>query len=78
MNKPTKSSIITSRGMSAEFAGMMTLLFQLVALPATFIMPIIADKFDNQRVSTTISSLIFLVGVQAAKRGNYTLRIKTN
>ncbi|GKX29090.1 putative transporter YycB [Vallitalea longa] len=56
-------SIITSKGMSAEFSGMMALLFQLVGLPATLLMPIIADRFKDQKVITTISSLIYLVGM---------------
>ncbi|MBU3174124.1 CynX/NimT family MFS transporter [Clostridium estertheticum] len=68
-------SIITSRGMSAEFAGMMTLLFQLVGLPATLIMPIIADKFDDQRIITTISSLIYLVGMILLLVSNSTVLI---
>lgn len=56
-------SIITAKGMSAEFSGMMALLFQLVGLPATLLMPIIADRFKDQKVITTISSLIYLVGM---------------
>lgn len=68
-------SIITSKGMSAEFAGMMTLLFQLVSLPATLLMPIIADKFKDQKVITTVSSLIYLVGISLLLISNSTISI---
>ncbi|MBF9014648.1 MULTISPECIES: MFS transporter [unclassified Oceanispirochaeta] len=56
-------SIVASRGMTVEFSGMMALLFQLIGLPATLIMPIIADRFKDQRAITTSSSLIYLMGM---------------
>jgi len=56
-------SIVVSRGMSVEFSGMMALLFQLIGLPATLMMPIIADRFRDQRGITTLSSLIYLLGM---------------
>ncbi|WP_252227061.1 MFS transporter [Clostridium sp. ZBS2] len=56
-------SIILSKGMSSEFAGTMSFLFQLVGLPATLLFPIIADKFKNQRGIATLSSAIYFVGM---------------
>lgn len=56
-------SIVTSRGMSIEFSGLMALLFQLIGLPATLLMPIVADRFRDQRMITTLSSLLYLLGM---------------
>ncbi|MFT5730090.1 MAG: CP family cyanate transporter-like MFS transporter [Desulforhopalus sp.] len=56
-------SIITSRGMDNSFAGTMALTFQLVGLPATLVLPIIADKFKNQRLIGTVKATIYLVGM---------------
>lgn len=56
-------SIIESKGMSGEFAGSMALLFQLVGLPATLIIPIIADKFKHQKLIASIISAIYLIGM---------------
>ena len=56
-------SIITARGMDSSFAGTMALTFQLVGLPATLVLPIIADKFKNQRLIGTVKATIYLVGM---------------
>lgn len=68
-------SIITSKGMSPEFSGMMALLFQMVGLPATLLMPIVADRFKDQKMITTISSLIYLVGMSLLLVSNSTISI---
>ncbi|AXX90103.1 MFS transporter [Arcobacter suis] len=56
-------SIIIFKGLDSHFAGMMALLFQLVALPATLLVPIIANKIKHQKLIATIISLNYLVGM---------------
>jgi MFS transporter, CP family, cyanate transporter len=56
-------SIIIFKGLDSHFAGMMALLFQLVALPATLLVPIIANKIRHQKLIATIISLNYLAGM---------------
>ena len=56
-------SILIFKGFDSHFAGMMLLLFQLVGLPATLMIPIIAGKMKNQRLIATLISLIYLIGM---------------
>lgn len=56
-------SIIIFKGLDSHFAGMMILLFQLVGLPATLLVPIIADKIKHQKLIATIVSLNYLLGM---------------
>lgn len=56
-------SIIIFKGLDSHFAGMMALLFQLVALPATLLVPIIANKIKHQKLIATIISLNYLAGM---------------
>lgn len=56
-------SIIQSKGMSGEFAGSMALLFQLVGLPATLTIPIIAYRFKHQKLIAITISIIYLIGM---------------
>jgi MFS transporter, CP family, cyanate transporter len=56
-------SIIIFKGLDSHFAGMMVLLFQLVGLPATLLVPIIANKIKHQKLIATIISLNYLAGM---------------
>ncbi|PHO11688.1 CynX/NimT family MFS transporter [Malaciobacter marinus] len=56
-------SILIFKDFDSHFSGMMLLLFQLVGLPATLIVPIIADKIKHQKFIATIISLIYLLGI---------------
>jgi MFS transporter, CP family, cyanate transporter len=56
-------SIIIFKGFDSHFAGMMVLLFQLVGLPVTLLVPIIANKIKHQKLIATIISLNYLVGM---------------
>ena len=56
-------SILIFKGFDSHFTEMMLLLFQLVGLPATLIVPIIADKMKNQKLIATLVSLIYLIGM---------------
>ncbi|MDY3201055.1 MAG: MFS transporter [Arcobacter sp.] len=56
-------SILLYKDFDAHFAGMMLLLFQLISLPATLLVPAIADKIRHQKLIATIITLIYLVGM---------------
>lgn len=56
-------SILIFKGFDSHFAGMMLLVFQLVGLPATLMVPIIAGKIKNQKLIATIISFIYLLGM---------------
>lgn len=56
-------SILLYKNFDAHFAGMMLLLFQLISLPATLLVPAIADKIRHQKLIATIITLIYLVGM---------------
>jgi len=56
-------SMIASKGMGAEFAGLMCLIYQLMAIPATLIIPVLAGRRNDQRALTTIKIGIYLLGL---------------
>ena len=56
-------TIILSKGMLDSFAGAMALTFQLTAIPATLLIPILSDKFKNQRGLVIITCLFYLSGL---------------
>ncbi len=56
-------SIIVFKGFDSNFAGMMILFFQLVGLPATLLVPIIADNIKHQKLIATVISLTYLLGM---------------
>lgn len=63
-------TIIMSKKMSDTFAGTMALTFQLVAIPATLVIPMLCDKFKNQRVLVFVSEAIYLLGMILFLIGN--------
>ena len=56
-------TIITSKGMTVEFAGSMALTFQLMAIPATLVIPIISDKLNDQKLLVIITCIIYGSGM---------------
>ena len=56
-------TIITSKGMSDSFAGSMALVFQLMAIPATLLIPTLCDKFKDQRMLAGVTCMIYAAGI---------------
>ncbi|RXK14099.1 MFS transporter [Halarcobacter mediterraneus] len=56
-------SILVFKGFDNHFAGMMLLFFQLVSLPITLYVPILANKIKEQKLIATIISLNYLLGM---------------
>lgn len=56
-------TIVTSKGMSDSFAGSMALLFQLMAIPATLLIPTLCDKFNDQRILVIVTCIIYALGM---------------
>ena len=56
-------TIVMSKGLSQSFAGSMALLFQLMAIPATLIIPTLCDKFKDQRPLIYIVCAIYAIGM---------------
>ena len=56
-------TIIVSKGMSGSFAGTMALVFQLASIPATLMIPMLCDKFKNQRSLAFIICLLYIIGM---------------
>ncbi|WP_434749703.1 CynX/NimT family MFS transporter [Paenibacillus amylolyticus] len=54
--------ILADQGFSAASAGWMLSLMQMVSVPATFIVPILAGKTRDQRLLTTITCLCLIIG----------------
>jgi CP family cyanate transporter-like MFS transporter len=55
--------IMTSRGLSEDSAGWMLSLFQVAALPVSFIVPIIAGRMKNQRLLVIIMTILLFVSL---------------
>lgn len=56
-------TIIVAKGMADSFAGTMALTFQLMAIPATLIIPTLCDRFKNQRGLVLITILSYITGM---------------
>lgn len=56
-------TIVVSKGMTQTFAGNMALAYQLVALPATLAVPLLCDKFKDQRCLASAGCLVYLIGM---------------
>ncbi|SMB90222.1 MFS transporter, CP family, cyanate transporter [Desulfonispora thiosulfatigenes DSM 11270] len=56
-------SIVMSKGMSDSFAGTMALIYQIIAIPATIIIPILCDKISNQRPLVMLVCSLYLSGM---------------
>lgn len=56
-------AILQSHGLSMATAGWLLSFSQIIAIPASFIVPILADRLNNQRAITAISCLIYFMGL---------------
>lgn len=56
-------TIVTSKGMSDSFAGSMALMFQLMAIPATLLIPALCDKFKDQRILVAVTCIVYALGM---------------
>ena len=56
-------TVVTSKGMADSFAGSMATLFQLMAIPATLLIPTLCDKFQDQRPLVLVTCCIYAVGM---------------
>ena len=56
-------TIVVSKGLTEAFAGNMALLFQLMAIPATLVIPTLCDKFDDQRKLSWAVCAIYASGM---------------
>ncbi len=56
-------SIVQSHGLSIAQSGYMALLYQFISLPASFFVPLLVDKYRDQRKIATASSLLYLCGM---------------
>ncbi len=54
--------ILTQRGMTPSAAGWMLSLMQLFSVPVTFIVPVLAARFKNQRLLIFLTFLCFMIG----------------
>ncbi len=56
-------SVLIFKNFDNHFSGMMLLLFQLISLPATLLIPIIANKIKNQKLMASLISLVYFIGM---------------
>ena len=68
-------TIVASKGLSAEFAGNMALLFQLMAIPATLVIPTLCDRFSHQRGLVYAVCIIYGTGMTCFLFGHTELLI---
>lgn len=68
-------TIVVSKGLSQGFAGNMALLFQLMAIPATLIIPTLCDKLKDQRSLIYIVCIIYASGMSLFLLGSNSLLI---
>lgn len=55
--------ILLSKGMGVQAGGWMLAIMQLASLPATFMTPILADRFSDQRGIVITIAVIYLTGI---------------
>ncbi|WP_106497308.1 CynX/NimT family MFS transporter [Lentibacillus sp. Marseille-P4043] len=67
--------ILQANGYSPSEAGWMLSLMQFSLIPTTFVMPIIADKMNKQKVLGALTGIIFILGVLGLLSGHPSLII---
>ncbi|WP_442602357.1 CynX/NimT family MFS transporter [Paenibacillus sp. KN14-4R] len=65
--------IMGEKGVDASSAGWMMSIMQLILLPFTFIVPVLAGKMNNQRTLVVLTSVLFGVGIADIWLGDRTL-----
>ena len=56
-------TIVASKGLTEAFAGNMALLFQLMAIPATLVIPTLCDRLSDQRKLVYVVCIIYAAGM---------------
>ena len=56
-------TILLSKGMTEAFAGNMAFLFQIMAIPATLLIPILCDRVKDQRVLVFATCIVYATGM---------------
>ena len=56
-------TIVMSKDLSEAFAGNMAMLFQLMAIPATLVIPMLCDKLKDQRILVYVVCAIYATGM---------------
>ena len=56
-------SIVMSKGMTDDFAGMVAFIYQIVAIPATLAVPIMCDRVKDQRGLSVAIAAVYIVGL---------------
>lgn len=65
--------ILHSIGYSSSAAGWMLFLMQFSLIPITFIVPIVAEKVNNQKGLSAVTAILFFVGLSGLLLGNTSL-----
>lgn len=65
--------ILQQRGMSNETAGWMLSLLQFIILPLTFVVPVLASRFSNQRKLVVTAGISLIIGCLGLISGNLSL-----
>lgn len=65
--------ILQLHGYSASAAGWMLFLMQFALIPITFIIPVVAEKMDNQKLLGGITGAFFIIGIAGILSGNQIL-----
>ena len=56
-------TILISKGMTEAFAGNMAFLFQIMAIPATILIPMFCDKLKDQRILVFLTCSVYATGM---------------
>jgi len=65
--------ILQSIGYSSSAAGWLLFLMQFAIIPVTFIIPVIAERMDNQSLLSGLTGILFILGLAGVLYGNHTL-----
>ncbi|MBR7795785.1 MFS transporter [Agaribacter marinus] len=55
--------ILQSHGFSSDSAGWMLFLMQFAIIPVTFIIPVIAEQMNDQKLLASITAILFMIGI---------------
>src|SRR5690625_6409827 len=62
--------ILQSIGYSSSAAGWLLFLMQFAIIPVTFIIPVIAERMDNQSLLSGLTGILFIIGLAGVLYGN--------
>mgnify|MGYP001942966821 CR=1 FL=1 len=67
--------LLHHHGYSSTSAGWMLFLLQFAIIPITFIIPVIAERMENQKLLSVLTALFFIVGILGLMVGNKILLV---